>query len=80
MKNMDLDIPLPSTQNLFPVLRNWNAPSSLLDRSKGGYFQCTECKGGMMCIVHSPIYNTNVLKYCLACNGTGKIKIGNALS
>jgi len=75
MKNMDLDIPLPSTQTLFPVLRTCNSPDSLLDRSKGGEFQCTECLGGKMCIVHSSKYGTNVLKYCLPCNGSGKIKI-----
>ena len=75
MKNMDLDIPLPSTKNLYPVLRTWKSPDSLLDRSKGGEFQCSECLGGKMCIVHSSIYNTNVLKYCMPCNGTGKIRI-----
>ena len=75
MKNMDLDIPLPSSQTLFPVLRQWKSPDSILDRSKGGYFTCTQCKGGKMCIVHSSNYGTNVLKYCLACKGTGRIRI-----
>lgn len=74
MKNMDLDIPLPSSQTLFPVLRQWNPPG-WLSQTTGTWVKCRLCKGGKMSIVHSSNYGTNVLKYCLACKGTGEIRI-----
>jgi len=72
MKNMDLDIPLPS--NLFPVLKTWQPPT-WLSQTTGTEVQCRKCHGGKLNIVHSGNYGTNVLKYCLVCHGTGKVRI-----
>ncbi len=74
MKNMDLDIVLPSTNNLFPVLKQWEPPE-WLSQTQGTEVTCRLCLGGKMNIVKSEALHQNILKYCLACHGTGKITI-----
>ena len=76
MKNMDLDIPIFSGNSLglMQKIKPW-VPPGWLSQTVGTEVQCRLCVGGKMCIVASQGTGQNILKYCLACKGTGKIRI-----
>jgi len=77
IKNMDLDIPIFSRNNQklnSHYIKKWEQPG-WLSQTQGTEVTCRLCRGAKMSIVESQVTGQRVLKYCLHCKGTGKMRL-----
>ena len=78
MKDPNLDIPIfsSSQQELNKITKVWTPDRYLtFSQTVGTEVTCRICRGGKMVIIQSEISKKMVLKYCIHCHGTGKMRI-----
>lgn len=79
MKDQNLDIPIavsPTQQQINKISKAWTPESLLtLSQTRGTEVTCRICRGAKMVVIKSERTNNMVLKYCLHCKGTGKMRI-----